>query len=250
MHAQDQLRRRARWLALAVAGLLLAACNTAVHSPPGTGTPAFDPANATLIAGDALLVPRDLPGDSWVETPLEGFDDSAPNIPTRACQDLQRQRELQRQRGEGALAARAQSLLEAPGSTFGGSVETSVRIYRDVQTPADVLGYIRTEVESGVYAACFRDALAATLPATPDARLVIRAAELTRPAPTEDGVARAYQLTMYLANRQVQARLEVYSWRMSNAGVTVVIFGDAAIIDAAVTAAAVGTTDAALQPGR
>lgn len=250
MHAQQLLQGMARSLPLALAMLLVAACNTSIHVPPATGTPAFDPANASLIARDALLVPRDLPGDGWVETPLDGFDDSAPDLPTRACQELARQRNLQRQRGEAALVARAQSLLESPGPTFGASVETSVRIYRDVQTPADVLGYIRNEIESGVYAACFRDALAASLPATPDARVAIRGADLTRPAPTEDGIARAYRLTVYAANRQAELRLEVYSWRVSNAGATVVIFGDAAVIDAAVTAAAVGTTEATLQPGR
>ena len=250
MHARAQLRKTVRWLMLAIVGLSVAACNTTIHIPPATGTPAFDAANASLIAREAVLVPRDLPGDRWVETPLDEFDESAPNIPTRACQELARKRDLQRQRGEATLAARAQSLLEAPGPTFGGSVETSVRIYRDVQTPADVLAYIRDEVESGVYPACFRDALAASLPATPDARVAIRTAELTRPAPTEDGIARAYQVTVMAANRQAELRLELYSWRMSNAGVTVVIFGDLSVIDAAVTNAAISTIAGTLQPGR
>jgi hypothetical protein len=217
-----QLALRARQaVTLVVATLALAACDDGGSGPDVL----FDPGSANEIAHTGLIDPADVPGEGWQTVSEDDFDDGPIDLQTEACDALNAKREISRAQVREARAGRASRELAREGEVFPTSVESDIAIFSDSEAPAMALRNFKSELDGREFDRCFRDQLEASLEGAEAGVTTRKANLLVEPPP--DGLGQAYDITITAEGTAAALRLEAYSWRIGNAGVTIRIVGPA-----------------------
>ena len=226
--------RRAVTLVAAMLALAFAGCDDGGSGPDLL----FDPGSADEIAHTGLIDPADVPGEGWQTVSEDDFDDGPIDLQTEACEALNAKRETSRAQVREARAGRASRELAREGELFPTSVESDIAIFSDSESPAIALRNFKSELDGREFDRCFRDQLEASLEGAEGAGVTTRKADLLV-EPPPDGLGQAYEIVISAEGTEAALRLEAYSWRIGNAGVTIRIVGPAADVTEELVNAAV-----------
>jgi hypothetical protein len=231
-----------RPLAITAACLLvfLAACGGSKSEKP-----AFDVAKAELLAHDALIQTRDLPGSGWSvtdEDPKESDDDDFPT--TDACKQLRDFQSEVKNLDQKSRAARAKREISKPNqaSPLPTEVSVEIEIYKDTKDLPGHAERARKMVEGDSYTNCFSEVMGD----------IFKAAGLTAttkgvtPSASVPGSGFAFAAESQVTGLSSALRFENYGWILSNAKITVSLSGSRDALTPEIVKAAVEKTQAKL----
>lgn len=233
--------------ATAALSLLFAGCSGANNddgrAPSNQDEPIlrlFDPAGGDAVARATLPEPADLPGTGWEVTARDEFDDDTED--DELFQDLPSCQHLN------DLAFSAPGWMDGPGddsppagraqielsrTVQGAILPTSVEVEVEIaETVAEMQAgwpIARTILTSEETKRCFEDMFSlafAQEESTGQFTVEMSALEPLGSAP-HDGVSLAFAMKMSMNRVELlDARMEMYMWPYSNAGITVLFFSE------------------------
>jgi hypothetical protein len=168
----------------------------------------------------ALPGANELPGPGWEMTSENEFDDgSAPPADTEVCRELYDEYQATVVSRDNERVGRRERTFERDASP---QVQVSIAVYDNNEANELSVETFGTIMQSDDLVACFVDAIRET---GEDVEVTGELADPYRDAP-EDGYAAASEYDIAGGPLDGALRIETYSWRAGNAGITVSLFGD------------------------
>jgi hypothetical protein len=232
-------------LAVAAMGLgaLVAACggDGDKAATPAAATVVFSEANANKDAHDALLKVADLPGQGWSVTANDVFSDDTDTPPGDACKAAQAARDRVKTTIDAARTGRSEVKIARDGDTIPTEVEEQLSIFRDLPTLETAWSALLDATGGTTVQDCLSDALKA---ATAGQGVTVTAAKADPLAtPPEGGRAVAADVTVTAGGDPIKLHYETYYWKYGNAGVTVIVNGNASDLTADISKAAIAAAE-------